>query len=149
MSGSDEPKFPFQILNQVCLDVPAVEKLFGKNPVSLRRLDGYEAKSHSFGSPIDTSFRESRIGPVELAGFGEDHRETLRLSVHKALHGVLTAAFKEIAACGMSYHLRKNDAGGFLFRYKLAQEVGSHRPGSFGGQGRCRGSRTNRVLFQM
>jgi hypothetical protein len=132
MSGSSgEPKYPFQSPNQICPDVPAVEKIFGKNPVSLRRLEGYDAKSQAFGSPIDPTFHDARIKPVELSGFGSDHRDTVRLKVNRALHGVLTAAFQEIASCGMSYHLRKSDAGGFLFRYTKNDHVKGlipHRP---------------------
>jgi hypothetical protein len=37
---------------------------------------------------------------------------------------VLSAAFDEIAACGMSYQLRQSDAGGFLFRYTKNDDVG-------------------------
>ena len=129
--SSDEGKYPFQTPNQVCPNGPAVEKIFGKDPVGLRRLKGFEAKSHEFGNPVDLSFRDTRIGPVELSGFGADHRQSIHLNVNKALHGVLAAAFNEIAASGMSYHLRKNDAGGFLFRYTKNEDVGGaipHRP---------------------
>jgi hypothetical protein len=129
--SSDDGKYPFQTPNQVCPNGADVEGIFGKDPVGLRSLKGFEAKSHAFGNPVDLSFRDNRIGSVELRGFGPDHQKSIHLNVNKALHGMLTAAFNEIAASGMSYHLRTNDAGGFLFRYTKNEDVEGaipHRP---------------------
>jgi hypothetical protein len=124
MSDSpDAPKYPFQTPNQVCENLAAIERVFGKNPTSLRRLEGFDAKSHEFGNPVDLSFRDTRVGPIELRGFGLDHRRTVRFIVNRALHSVLNVAFDEIAASGMSYQLRVGDAGGYLFRYTKNDDV--------------------------
>lgn len=123
MSGTSGPKYPLQTPNQVCDDLAAVEKIFGKNTTALRKLSGYDEKSLHFGNPIDPAFQDARIAPVELRGFGPNHSQSIHLKINRALHALLSAAFDEIATAGMSYQLRANDAGGFLFRYTKNDDV--------------------------
>jgi D-alanyl-D-alanine carboxypeptidase-like protein len=106
----------FQSPHDACLTDAAVIKLFG--PTRARReLQGFEKRALLLGNPILDSFDDDEIVRTELVGFAPKKDLTHTIRMNRRLAPVLQAAFDRIKAEGLSYTLRREDIGGYYFRY--------------------------------